>query len=117
MALIEVNLHKPAIIEERPGTGGSTDRARTAGKRSDSDSGGRAVKLVGLLALVVGIGLLAARLRGGGDTGVRAGAEVGSMDETDESEGGSGGAGKVVGALALVVATASVALAVAKRRR
>lgn len=122
MAIIEINLEKPALVEERRVRGASSGQSKSASRRSSSGgSGGGRGKLLGLLAVLAGIGLLVARMRGGGETEVDVGVETGSMDEMDEmdedtTESAGGGMGKFVGALGLVVALAGVVVAVLKRR-
>ena len=121
MAIIEINLEKPALIEERPGRGASSGQSKSSRKRSSSGGSSRG-KLIGLLAVLAGIGLLVARMRGGGETEVDVGMKTGSMDEMDEidedtTESAGGGMGRFAGALGLAVALVGVVVAALKRRR
>ena len=121
MAIIEINLEKPALVEERQRRGASSEKSASARKRSGSGRSGGRGKLLGLLAVLAGLGILVARMRGGGETKVDVGMETGSMDEMDEMDGGdagsaSGGVGRFAGALGLAVALASVVAVVLKRR-
>jgi hypothetical protein len=79
MAILEINLEKPAVIEEYQHPekrGKSTSRTGTKSK----SSGGNKGKLVGLLAVLVGVTVMAWKLRG------RGGTEQADFDETSESE-------------------------------
>lgn len=122
MAIIEINLEKPALVEERRSRGASSGQSKSASKRTGSGGSGGRGKLLGLLAVLAGIGLLVARMRGGGETEVDVGMETGSMDEMDEMDedatesASGGGMGRFAGALGLVVALASVVAVVLKRR-
>lgn len=116
MALIEVNLKKPAIVEERPGSGESSAGRRSARAKPTSGGGGTG-KLVGLLAVLFGVGLVVIKMRGSDDTEMETDVETESTYEPVEPESESGGARKLAGALGLVVAVASVAVAARKRRR
>lgn len=121
MALLEVTLEKPALVEEYQQSGTAPVRSgTTAESESNSESsGGGKGKLVGLLAVLGGVGLLAWKLKArGSDT------EQSEFGETESEHGPepdigadeSGGAKrKVAGILGLVVAIAS--LAAARKRR
>ena len=111
MALIEINLEKPALLESetRRGASGTETTKRTSKRRtSESDGGSGLGKLLGLLVLVAGVGLLAWKLRGGSDDEETE--EYGVEDEFEKSES-SGGKGKLVGALGLLVALVGVGAA------
>ncbi|WP_158055257.1 hypothetical protein [Halorussus halophilus] len=108
MALIEINLEEPALLESQTRSGGS----KTEKKQKTSKRGGGKGKLLGLLVLVAGVSLLALKLRGGSDEEQEA---VGVEDEFEKSESG-GGKGKLVGALGLLVALVGVGAA-RKRRK
>lgn len=128
MAIIEVNLRKPALVEEHPGrtesTTGSGIRGAASGaidrsgrSRGGSSGGGKA-KLVGLLAAVVAVGAVAMKLRGrGGDGDENQSQEYEHGPEPEIGGDESGGRmRKVAGLLGLVVALASVGAAARKRR-
>ena len=133
MAILEINLEKPALVEEYQyanetpaGTQSTGDRSTPSGEprssgESESSGGGKG-KLVGLLALAAGVGLLVWKLKSGGS-------EQTDFDEFESDEeyehgpepeiGGdeSGGAKrKVASALGLVTAVVSLAAVVRKRR-
>lgn len=133
MAIIEVNLEKPALVEEHQYPGQETVKSgQTAAKsgpttqksssKSDSSGGGKA-KLLGLLGVLAGVGVLVWKLknRGGteqthsGDEKYEHGPEpeIGG-DETGSDEGGA--KGKVAGLLGLVVGVVGLVVAVQKRR-
>jgi len=128
MALIEVNLEKPALVEEYRYPGETTE-TETSGEQSRSkpdSSGGSKAKILGLLGVLAGIGLLVWKLksRGGSDQTEFGSGGFGEQESEPEPEIGgedrgseSGGAkGKVAGLLGLVVAVVGLAVAVQKRR-
>jgi hypothetical protein len=128
MALIEVNLEKPALVEEYRYPGETTE-SEPSGERSRSksdSSGGSKAKLLGLLGVLAGVGLLVWKLkrRGGSEQTEFGSEEFGEQESEPEPEiggGDRGGAsdgakGKVAGLLGLVVAVAGLAVAVQKRR-
>lgn len=135
MAILEINLEKPALVEEFPAertgwdrtetrttdrTGSKRTRTRLADRTGSKRSGGKG-KLLGLLVAVAGIAMLARRLRNrGSDTD----AEFETADDTEYEHGpepeiggdeSGGRKRKVAGALGLVVTLVGV-LAVARRR-
>lgn len=125
MALLEVNLEKPALIEEYQYPSEMAERrvetAKTS-KTSESSTGGGKAKLVGLLAVVVGIGLLGWKLknRGSGSESEQTDFEEEEYEHGPEPDIGAEEGGrskrKVAELLGLVVAVASLAAAARKRR-
>jgi hypothetical protein len=138
MALLEINLEKPALVEEYQYPGETTVGETEPGEPSPGDAssgggGGWKGKAVGLLAVLAGAAVLAWKLKG------RSGTEQADFEEfeTHESEmqeteseeyehgpepeigsdEGGGAARKVASALGLVVALAGVAAALRKVRR
>lgn len=127
MAILEINLEKPALVEEYQYPGGTTvgktkPGESSRGDRSSSGGGGKG-KLVGLLAVLAGVGLLAWRLKRRGST------EQSDFEDFEEQSqeyehgpepeigGDEGGAKrKVASVLGLVVALVSVVAAVRKAR-
>jgi len=129
MALIEINLEKPALVEERAASRSTSERGRTdstgrprprstATDRSGDggSSGGGKLKLLGLLAAVVAVGAVVTKLKRRGTDDDRSEA----YDHGPEPEIGGDGSGgrmrKVAGLLGLVAAVAST-LAVARKRQ
>jgi len=124
MAILEINLEKPALIEEYQFPAESSSRPTVESESGDSEandssSGSLKGKLVGLLAVAAGVGLLVWKLknRGGDQTDFD---EFETDDEspewkTEEDDGGS--KGTVAGLLGLVVAAVGLVVAVQKRRR
>lgn len=122
MAILEINLEKPALIEEYQFPAESSAAPAVESSESDtgeSSSGSLKGKLVGLLAVAAGIGLLVWKLksRGGDQTDLN---EFETEDETPEweteADGDGGSKGKVAGLLGLVVAAVGLLAAVQKRR-
>jgi len=112
MAIIEINLEKPALIEERryPGASGSASESSSA-----SSSGGNKGKLLGVLALAVGVAVLAWKLKSGGSDDY----DSEEYEHGPEPEIGgerSGVRGKVAGMVGFAVALVSVVAAVRKAR-
>lgn len=119
MAILQVNLEKPALVEEYrypdATSGGTAESAEASGS-----SGGRAGKLLGLLAVAVGVGLLVWKRRRGGseqsefdDAGTEAEFEADVEFEADSG----GGKGKAAGVLGVLVGVVGLAVALQKRRR
>lgn len=117
MALLEINLEKPALLEEYQYPGETPAESGEA-TGVESSGGGRG-RLVAVLALV-GVGLLAWRLRGRGTEQ----SDLGDFDEESETGpepeigGGESGSsrGRVAGLLGLAVVVAGLG-AVARKRR
>ncbi|NHN61095.1 MULTISPECIES: hypothetical protein [Halorussus] len=132
MAILEINLEKPALVEEYQypdrtpaGTQSADESTSSEGSTSadeSASSGGGKGKLVGLLAVAAGVALLAWKLKSGGS-------EQTDFDEFESDEeydhgpepeiGGdeSGGAKrKVASALGLATAVVSLVAVVRKRR-
>ncbi len=135
MAIIEVNLEKPALVEEYQfpkdsavGSAVESETPASESRASESDesesSGGVKGKLLGLLAVAAGVGLLVWKLksRGGDEQTDFDEFETDDESETDESpeweieEDGGSSKGKVAGLLGLVVAAVGLLVAVQKRR-
>ncbi|UPW01999.1 hypothetical protein M0R88_07865 [Halorussus gelatinilyticus] len=136
MAILEINLEKPALVEEYQfpedsAVGSAVESETTTSESGASESGdsgssgGVKGKLLGLLAVAAGIGLLVWKLKSSGDEQTEfEDFETEAEDEDDspeweiEEDGGSGGGskGKVAGLLGLVVAVVGLAAAVQKRR-
>jgi hypothetical protein len=147
MAILEVNLEKPALVEEyQPRNESPAETARQSDVREESDlaadgstdsSGGVKGKLLGLLAVAAGVGLLVWKLksRGGSEQTdfeeFEAGGESRAEFDADEESGtefesgaefeaeaefetDGGGKKKAAGILGLVVA--AVGLVAVKRR-
>lgn len=124
MALLEINLEKPALVEEYqyPGeTPAGSSEGTTSESGSESSGGGKG-RLVGLLAVVAGVGLLVWKLknRGGTDQTDFEEFESEEYEHGPEPEIGGDESGgrkrKVASVLGLVVAVASLVAAVRKRR-
>ncbi|WP_137286386.1 hypothetical protein [Halorussus salinisoli] len=129
MALLEINLEKPALVEEYQYPGETSTGTQSTGDTTDSESsGGGKGKLLGLLAVVAGVGLLVWKLKSRGGTEQT---EVTEFEEEQEYEHGpepdigqddvgsdeSGGVKrKAAGFLGLVVAVVSL-VSVARKRR
>ncbi|MFC7081575.1 hypothetical protein [Halorussus caseinilyticus] len=125
MAILEINLEKPALLEEYQYPGETTAKSGESPENSgatEPSSGGKA-KLLALLAVVAGVGLLVWKLTNRGDT------EQADLDEFEgegEYEHGpepeiggdeSGGAKrKVAGILGFAVAVVGLVGVVRKRR-
>lgn len=104
MALIEINLEEPALLESQTRTKKST---KDKSSKSSESGGSARGKVLGLLVLVAGVSLLAWKLRGGSDEEVE---EFGVEDGFEETES-SGAKGKIFGALGLLVALVGVGAA------
>jgi len=128
MALVEINLKKPALVEEiaEPRSERSrgrdrtepTDRSESASTgRSERSSGRGKLKLLGLLAAVIAVGAVVTKLKGRGTDG---GEQSGEYEHGPEPEIGgdesSGRIGKVAGLLGVVAAVVST-VAIAYKRR
>ena len=126
MAILEINLEKPALVEEYQYPGETTAGKTKPGEssRGGKSSGGKG-KLVGLLAVLAGVGLLAWKLKSR-----KSGSKQSDFEDFDEQSqqyehgpepeiGGdqSGGAKrKVASVLGLAVALVGVVAAVRKAR-
>lgn len=131
MAIIEVNLEKPALVEEYQfpkdsavGSAVESETATSESGASESDesesSGGVKGKLLGLLGVLAGVGLLVWKLKS------RGGSEQTDFEDFDDPEFGdesdfasddeSGSKGMVAGLLGLVVGVVGLVVAVQKRR-
>lgn len=133
MAIVEINLEKPALVEEYQYPGETSERTQSSASRSESSasrsesvsgsksSGGGKGKLLGLLALVAAVGVLFWKLKSGasGDqTGTEGNEKYEHGPEPEIGGDESGGAKrKVASALGLMVAVATLGAAVRKRRR
>ncbi|WP_435180934.1 hypothetical protein [Halorussus sp. AFM4] len=131
MAILEINLEKPALVEEyqpaertqadRQSTGeGSTARSSSGSKSSggSESSGGGKAKLVGLLAVAAGIALLAWKLKGGsGGSELQGDSEKYEHGPEPEIGGDRSGGAKQKVASVLGLATAVVSLAAVVRKR
>ncbi|WP_135854909.1 hypothetical protein [Halorussus salinus] len=136
MAILEINLEKPALIEEYQFPAESSAGHAVASESAESEatdsgasdsggSGGSKGKLVGLLAVAAGVGLLVWKLknRGGDDQTDFDEFETDDESEADDEspeweieEDGGSSKGKVAGLLGLVVAAVGLVVAVQKRR-
>lgn len=123
MAIVEINLEKPALVEEHRSSTETTPHTESAGSsRKSSSSGGSKGKLVVVLAAVAAVGLLVRKLRNrGGDSGTpdepRASEteyEHGPEPEIGGDESG-GRKRRFAGAIGLVVALVGL-VAVVRRR-
>jgi hypothetical protein len=84
MAILEINLEKPALIEEYQypeKRSESTSQTGATASGSKSSGGGMKGKLVGLLVVLTGVGAVVWKLKGGGST------EQTDFDEFDEGTG------------------------------
>ncbi|WP_134668867.1 hypothetical protein [Halorussus marinus] len=126
MALVEINLSKPALVEEipEPATETARDRAGSsdgsgsapADRSEDGGSSGGKLKLVGLLAAVAAVGVAVVKLKGRGtDADRSAEYDHGSEPEIGGDESG-GRMRKLAGVVGLVAAVASTLLIARKRR-
>jgi hypothetical protein len=127
MAILEINLEKPALIEEYQypeQTGRTASAGRGRASAASTSSGGNKGKLLGLLAVLAGVGVMVWKIRG------RGGTEQTEFDEFEaESEyehgpdpeiGGDESGGrtrKVAGLLGFAVALVTVVAAVRKARK
>lgn len=131
MAILEINLEKPALVEEyqypSETTVGKTEPGEPShGERSSGDSGGGGKgKLVALLAVVAGAAVLAWKLKSSGGSEQADFEDFEPEEQSQEYEHGpdpeigsdEGGAKqKVASVLGLVVALVSVVAAVRKVR-
>lgn len=118
MAILEINLEKPALVEERRSPGEARRSASERERSTDSgrSSGGGKGKLALGLAVLAGVAVLAWRLKSGGsDEHDSEEYDHGPDPEIGGDERG-GVAGKVAGAVGLAVALASVAAAARRVR-
>lgn len=126
MALLEINLEKPALVEEyqfpSETPAGEAVARKRATDRSESSrgqsSGGGKGKLVGLLAALAGVGVLAWKLKqlgGDGESVQSQEYEHGPEPDIGSDEGGV--TKKVAGLVGFAVALVGLALAVQKRRK
>ncbi|MFC4448787.1 hypothetical protein [Halorussus aquaticus] len=126
MAIVEINLKKPALVEEYRYPGETSEGTQSSATHSSSDSkstsdskssGDGKGKLLGLLALVAAVGVLVWKRKSGGSGGESEEEyEHGPEPEIGGDESG-GPTRKVASALGLVVAVATLGAAVRKRRR
>ncbi|WP_276299881.1 hypothetical protein [Halorussus lipolyticus] len=120
MAILEINLEKPALVEEYQYPARTTAESETPTEESaeTDSSGGSKAKVLGLLGVLAGVGLLVWKLK------TRGGSEQTDFEDFDDpefddeeftsDEGGS--KGKVAGLLGLVVGVGGLLVAVQKRR-
>ena len=131
MAILEINLEKPALVEEYQYANetpagmqsigdwsASSSESKSSGG-SESSGGGKG-KLVGLLVVAAGVALLAWKLKSGGSGGSELQGDSDKYEHGPEPEIGgdeSGGAKrKVASALGLATAVVSLVAVVRKRR-
>lgn len=107
MAIVEINLEKPALVEEYQFPDETS--GRTSG--TSQSSGGKAGKLVGLLVVLAGLGAAVWKLKQSGDDQ----SEFGEQTEFETEASGVGG--KAAGAAGFAVTLVVLALAVRKRRK
>ncbi|WP_135829816.1 hypothetical protein [Halorussus halobius] len=125
MAILEINIEKPALVEEYRSPDEMRERVAATGRdRSTSDdrsSGGSKGKVVAALAVLAGVAVLAWRLHSGGSDDGDDSPGDGEYDHGPEPEIGGdergGVRGTVAGAVGLAVALASVVAAVRRVRR
>ena len=133
MAILEINLEKPALIEEYQypdETGRPASASRGRASAESTSSGGNKGKLLGLLAVLAGVGVMVWKLKS------RSGTEQTDFDEFDQEEefdeegeyehgpepeiGGDESGGrtrKVAGLLGFAVALVTIIAAVRKARK
>ncbi|NEU58888.1 hypothetical protein [Halorussus sp. MSC15.2] len=125
MAIVEINLEKPALVEEYRYSGETSEGTQSSATHSKSSSGSKSSgggkgKLLGLLALVAAVGVLVWKRKSGGSGG-QSQSEEGQYEHGPEPEIGGDESGgpkrKVASALGLMVAVATLGAAVRKRRR
>jgi hypothetical protein len=128
MAILEINLEKPALVEEYQYPGEGTEGPAEESAAESSSSGGGKGKLLGLLGVLAGVGLLVWKLKNRGSTEQTDFEEFEEPDYDEESyeeesyefesEDESGGAKrKVAGLLGLAVGFVGLVAAVQKRRQ
>ena len=125
MAILEINLEKPALVEEYQYPGETTEEAAEESTADSSSSGGGKVKLLGLLGVLAGVGLLVWKLKNRGSTEQTDFEEFEEYDEKSyeeesyefESEESGGAKRKVAGLLGLAVGLVGLVAAVQKRRK
>ncbi|WP_135826845.1 hypothetical protein [Halorussus ruber] len=130
MAILEINLEKPALVEEYQYPGEETEgpAEESPAESTSNSSGGGKAKLLGLLGVLAGVGLLVWKLKNRGSTEQTDFEEFEEPDYDEEgyeedsyefeSEDESGGAKrKVAGLLGLAVGLVGLLAAVQKRRK
>ena len=118
MAILEINLEKPALVEEHrsPGEAGRSASERERSTDSERSSGGKGKLALGL-AVLAGVAVLAWRLRSGDSDEYESNEYDHGPDPEIGGDERGGVAGKVAGAVGLGVALASVVAAVRGVRR
>jgi len=111
MAILEINLEKPALVEERRYPGASESEAE---RQPSDDSGGGRGKLLGLLVVLAGVAALAWKLKSGGSEYEHE--EAYEHGPEPEIGGDDGMRSKVAGVVGLAVALVSLVAAVRRVR-